>query len=171
MKYKNVEIIRSEKRKKTIQAKDVNGKLFIYLPNDMSKEEEKKWIDKIIERMEKRKRKRKLNSDGQLVERASELNRKYFDGKLKFDIKYVTNQNSRFGSCTPDDKTIRISDRLADMPQWVRDYVIIHELAHLIHPNHSKKFWELVNRYKYVERAKGYLIAVGMASDDKVKKV
>ncbi len=170
MKYRNVEIIRSERRKKTIQAKEVNGTLRIYFPADLSKEEEKKWIDEITEKMEKKKRKRKLNTDGQLVERARELNRKYFDGKLRFEIKYVTNQKSRFGSCTYENKTIRISDRLADMPQWVRDYVIIHEITHLIHPNHSKKFWELVNRYKRAERAKGYLIAVGMASDEKVKK-
>jgi hypothetical protein len=106
-----------------------------------------------------------------LVKSAQEINRKYFDGKLKFEIKYVTNQNSRFGSCTPKNKTIRISDRLADMPHWIRDYVIIHELAHLIHPNHSKNFWELVNQYRYVERARGYLMAVGMASDEEVKRV
>ena len=61
---------------------------------------------------------------------------------------------------------IRLSDRIADMPRWVQDYVIIHELTHLIHPDHPKKFWEKVNRYKYAERAKGYLIAVGMESDE-----
>jgi hypothetical protein len=136
----------------------------------MSEEEEKKWIDRIIKRMEKRKRKQKLNTDGLLVKRVREINKKYFDGKLKFDIRYVTNQNSKFGSCTPANKTIRISDRLADMPRWVGDYVIIHELAHLIHPNHSKRFWELVNHYKYAERARGYLMAVGMEADEEVKK-
>jgi len=167
--HQNIEIIRSEKRKKTIQAKEIHGKVYVYLPADLSEEEEKKWIDKILRSMEKRKRKRELNTDGALVERAQKINEKYFDGKLKFQIKYVTNQNSRFGSCTPQDKTIRISDRLANTPSWVRDYVIIHELAHLIHPNHSRRFWDLVNHYRYTERAKGYLIAIGMNDDEKVK--
>ena len=167
---KNIEIIRSEKRKKTIQAKEANGKLYVYLPDGMSEEVEKRWIDNILRKMEKKKRRQKLNSDGSMVQRAHEINKKYFDGKLKFEIRYVTNQNSKFGSCTPANKTIRISDRLADISGWVRDYVIIHELAHLIHPNHSKKFWELVNHYKYAERARGYLMAIGMNDDEEVEK-
>ena len=147
----------------------MDGRIYVYLPEGLSKEEEKKYVDELVEKIEKHKRRRKLNDDGLLIERAQELNKKYFDGKLEFRIKYVTNQNSKFGSCTPSTKTIRISDRLADMPSWVRDYVIIHEMAHLIQPNHSKKFWELVNRYKYTERARGYLIAVGMEEDEKTE--
>jgi len=167
---REVEIIRSRKRKKTVQAREVNGKIYVYLPAGMSREEEKKYVDELVKKVEKRKRRQKLNSDDSLYKRAQELNKKYFGGKLEFEIKYVTNQGRRFGSCTPEDKKIRISDRLADMPPWVRDYVIVHELAHLIQPDHSKKFWELVNRYRYAERARGYLMAVGMESDDEAEK-
>jgi hypothetical protein len=161
-----LEIIRSKRRKKTAQAKVIDGKVRIYLPAGMNPEDEKKWIDNLLERIEKHERREKLNSDGALFKEAEAINRRYFDGMLEFEIKYVTNQNSRFGSCTPADKTIRISDRLADMPGWVRDYVLIHELSHLLEPNHSKKFWKLVNRYTYAERARGYLIAVGMEKDE-----
>jgi hypothetical protein len=143
----------------------VDGKLWIYLPSGMTEAEEKKYIELMIEKSEKLKRRQDLNSDGALQRRADELNRRYFGGILDFDIKYVTNQNFKFGSCTHKTRTIRISDRIAEMPRWVQDYVIIHELAHIIHPDHSKKFWERVNRYKFAERAKGYLIAVGMLSD------
>ncbi len=166
MRGKDIEIVRSRKRKKTVQAREENGKIYVYLPAGMSREEEKKYVDEIVKKMERRKRRRELNSDESLSRRAQELNEKYFGGKLEFEIKYVTNQSRRFGSCTPQDKKIRISDRLVDMPSWVRDYVIVHELAHLIQPDHSKKFWEMVNRYKYTERARGYLMAVGMESDD-----
>ncbi len=168
MNQTNVKIIRSAKRKRTIQAKMVSGKLWIYLPSGMTKTEEQKWIKEMTKRFEKQKHRQKLNSNGLLQKRAKQLNKQYFNDVLDFNIKYVTNQTSKFGSCTPGTKMIRISDRIATMPQWVQDYVIIHELAHLIHPNHSKKFWEKVYQYKYTERAKGYLIAVGMKSDKKI---
>ncbi len=158
-----VRIIRSKRRKKTVGTKLVKGELWIYLPSTLSREEEKKWVNKMVTRMQRRKRKREVNTDDALARRARDLNYKYFTRRLKINsIKYVTNQNSRFGSCTYKKGTIRISDRLVKMPAWVRDYVIIHELAHLLHPNHSKAFWNEVHRYRYTERARGYLRAKEM---------
>jgi len=46
-------------------------------------------------------------------------------------VRWVDNQRSRWGSCTPADRTIRLSRRLQDMPAWVIDYVLVHELVHL----------------------------------------
>jgi predicted metal-dependent hydrolase len=77
-------------------------------------------------------------------------------------IRWVSNQNKRVGSCTPSKGTIRISHHVAEMPAFVRDYVIVHELAHLVEPNHSQGFWKLVTRYPRTERARGYLMAVGL---------
>ncbi len=160
-----IEIKRSKRRKSTVEAKFVKDKLFIYLPEGMNDSDEKKWIDKLIKWGERFKN--KLNNDSQLIKRAEVLNKKYFNGKLDFSIKFVSNQKSKFGSCAIKKKSIRISDRLTEMPQWVQDYVIVHELAHILYPNHSKKFWEKVNNYKYAERARGFLLAMGMLSDNK----
>jgi hypothetical protein len=114
-------------------------------------------------RFEDRRRRDSLNSDGGLQRRAQELNRKYFGGALSWrSITYVTNQRERYGSCTVDDGTIRLSDVLAGMPAWVRDYVIVHELAHLLVADHSRAFWKLVRRYPQTERAIGFLIAKGL---------
>jgi hypothetical protein len=162
-----VTIIRSRRRKKTIQTKSGDGRLWIYLPAGMNPKDEQKWIDRMIQRNERWEQKKTVKqSDSWLIHRAGELNKKYFDGTLNFSIRFVTNQNSRYGSCTSLDKSIRISDRVKTMPSWVQDYIIIHELTHLIYPDHSKKFWETVNRYRYAERAKGYLIALGVEKID-----
>ena len=102
-------------------------------------------------------------TDDDLEKRAQQLNKKYFNGRLQWQsIRYVTNQNKRYGSCTPSRGTIRLNHRLAQMPTWVRDYVIMHELAHLLEGNHGRKFWRLVNRYPLTERARGYLMALDM---------
>lgn len=160
-----VEVRRSSKRKRTVAAKLEGDTLIVYLPERMSRAEEAEWIEKMRQRMEARERRERLNSTGDLEKRAGELNRRYFDGQLRWrSLEYVTNQQSRYGSCTIGDATIRLSDVLADMPGWVRDYVIIHELAHLLVPDHSKAFWDLVSRYPLSERARGFLIAKGLES-------
>jgi len=162
-----ITIIRSRRRKKTIQTKYGDGRRWIYLPSGMSTKDEQKWIDKMIKRNEQWEQKKTVKkSDTWLMQRAQCLNKKYFNGSLYFSIRFVTNQNSRYGSCTSIDKTIRISERVKTMPTWVQDYIIIHELTHLLHPDHSRKFWETVNQYKYAERAKGYLFAISREKID-----
>ncbi len=74
-------------------------------------------------------------------------------------VVWAENQAERWGSCTPDARSIRVSSRLAAFPVWVLDYVIVHELAHLVEPNHGPAFHDLVARYPLAERARGFLIA------------
>ena len=157
-----IKIIRSKRRKKAISAREVDGQFIVRAPAGMSDAELQPLIEKLQRRWQ-RKQTRSTLDDKALQRRAQTLNRKYFKGRLKWtSIRWVTNQNSRFGSCTPVEGTIRISHRLASMPRFVLDYVIVHELAHLIEANHGAKFWKLVNQYPRSERARGYLMAVGL---------
>lgn len=160
MHWDDIHINRSNRRKKTIEGKIKDNILHIYLPKGLSKKQEQKYITIIENNMKKKEQKKNLNSNGHLKERAEMINQKYFDGNLDFSIRFVTNQHKKYGSCTPATKTIRLSHQIADFPQFVQDYLIVHELAHLIHPNHSKAFWEIVHHYPLVERAKGFLYAV-----------
>ena len=133
----------------------------------MSQADEAVWVERMRRRLESQERRRHQNSSGELERRAREMNKRYFGGKLTWSsLNYVGNQNSRYGSCTVGTGAIRLSDSLLDMPGWVRDYVLVHELAHLLVPNHSPKFWALVGRYPLTERARGYLIAKGVETED-----
>ena len=162
----DIKIIRSPKRKKTIQARKRNGVVEILAPAAMSDEELQPHIDSLTQKLERKLEAKEL-SNKDLEARAKQLNKKYFDGKLKWkSIRWVTNQNQRYGSCTPSLGTIRLSHRLAKMPPFVLDYVIVHELAHLLEANHGPNFWKLVYRYAKTERARGYLMAIGMEEMD-----
>lgn len=160
--FQRVEVRRSAKRKKTISAEIVGEALIVSVPERLSRAEEHEWVTLMARRMSERRRRDRLNSDGALEAKAAQLADRYLDGVRPSEISWVTNQQSRWGSCCPDDRTIRVSIALADYPAWVRDYVIVHELAHLIVPDHSPAFWELVDRYPLTERARGFLIAKGM---------
>ena len=131
----------------------------IRAPANMSDAELEPIIRKLLDRVERHEKKTALD-DAALERRARKLNREYFSGRMKWNsIRWVTNQQKSAGSCTAAQGTIRISHRIAEMPRFVQDYVIVHELAHLKEPNHSPSFWKLVNKYPLAERARGYLMA------------
>lgn len=157
-----IEIIRSSRRKKTVSAQMEGQTMVVRAPANMPEADLQKAIENLTARMERRQKKKAL-SDDDLEQRARRFNRRFFGEKLRWrSIRWVSNQNKRYGSCTPSQGTIRISHRVGSLPQWVQDYVIVHELAHLLEGNHGPRFWKLVNRYPLTERARGYLMALGL---------
>lgn len=152
-----VEVIRSAKRRKTISARQVGDVLRVSIPATMTKADEDRWVGEMVRRVERK----SAASVIDLTERAEALARRY-GLPTPASIRWVDNQESRWGSTTPIDRTIRISNRLAGYPDWVVDYVIVHELAHLAVFGHNAQFWALVDRYPKAERAKGFLIAKGL---------
>lgn len=161
-----IKVTRSDRRAKTVSARMVGDTLEVSAPEHLSDAELQPIIEKLAARLERRARRRELD-DGQLQQIAARLNREHFDGKLSWaSIAWSAQQERRYGSCTPADRTIRISHRLATMPPFVLEYVVMHELAHLVEANHGPRFWRLVNRYPRTERARGYLMAVGLEGLD-----
>ena len=153
----HVEVIRSAKRRKTISARQVGDVLRVSIPATMTKADEERWVGEMVRRVERKTTAARIDLDA----RAAALARRY-GLPTPAVIRWVDNQESRWGSTTPVDRTIRISNRLADYPDWVVDYVIVHELAHLRVAGHNAEFWALVDRYPKAERAKGFLIAKGL---------
>ena len=162
-----VKIIRSNKRRKTISARMIENVMVVYAPAAISDLELGKVIDRFKKRLQKRKLKQELDKTQDLKLIAGRLNKEYFSGRLVIQsIEYSPDQERIFGCCNHKTAKIRISHRVAKMPHWVKGYVIFHEMAHLVEPNHSKSFWRIVSRYKLAERARGYLIAKGLDSTE-----
>lgn len=159
-----VEVRRSARRRRTVSAYREGDRVIVLLPARMSRAEEQRWVDTMLRRLARRDQ-RSRPTDAALTRRAADLSRRYLDGRaVPNSVRWVENQNSRWGSCTPEDGTIRLSHRLRGMPGYVVDYVLLHELAHLIEPGHGKRFWQLLDGYPKVERARGYLEGVAAAA-------
>lgn len=163
----DIKITYSPRRRKTISARLKKGVMYVAAPRGIHEAELQKTITRLKERLIKRQRGKELNTTHDLRAAAEKLNRQYFDGKLQIaSIEYSSQQEHRYGSCNFRTGSIRISHRLASMPDWVRDFVIYHELAHLVVHGHGPRFHALESRYRLAERARGFLIAKGLEESE-----
>ncbi len=148
-----VEVVRSPRRHRTVSARPHGEVLRIAIPAAMSLRQEDRWVREMATRHV-----RSLASATiDLEARADSLSRRY-DLPQATSVCWV-DMDSQWGSCTMAERSIRIASRVASFPSWVLDYLLVHELAHLVHGDHSPAFWEVVARYPRAERARGYLIA------------
>ena len=154
-----IRIVASPNRHRTVSARVVDGVLELRVPAAMSFAERQEWAERMRARLERQVR-RAQPTDGNLERRAEALNRRYFGGRLSWSSIAYAEQTRRWGSCSMPVGVIRIATRAAELPAWVLDYLLVHELAHLEVPQHGARFWTLVNRYPLTERARGYLMAL-----------
>ncbi len=164
-----VEVRRSTRRRRTVSAYRDGEKIIVLMPSRLSKAEERRLIDEMVDRVTRREAKQQQlgprADDSALMTRAQELSRNHLDALARpASVRWVTNMDHRWGSCTTIDRTIRLSHRLQSMPGWVIDYVLIHELSHLLEPAHGPEFWAWANRYPRTERARGFLEGVALAA-------
>lgn len=156
--------IRRDKRlKKTARwQREPDGTLLVRIPYRYPKKSLPRLLNTIQKQLENQKKRAKRRTDDDLQERAEYLNKTCFGGKIQWEaIRWVPPMKTRLGSCTtggPTDGHIRISEEIRAWPQWVVDYVIAHEMAHRLHPNHSKAFWQTLEAaYPQSERARGFI--------------
>ncbi len=153
-----VEVRRSKRRRRTVSAYREGERIVVLIPASFSTADEAEWVATMVRRVEKAEARAAL-SDEDLLARALRLSDSYLGGLATPEsVRWVGNQHTRWGSCTPSDRSIRLSERLQAMPSWVIDYVIVHELAHLLEAGHDASFWAWVDRYPKARKAQGYLL-------------
>jgi len=160
----DVEVRRSTRRRRTVSAYREGSRVVVLIPARFTPAEEQEWVRSMIARLDRQDRRRRPG-DADLAGRAADLSDRYLGGRARpSSVAWVGNQNRRWGSCSPAEGSIRLSTRLRGMPAWVVDYVLLHELAHLVESNHSSRFWRLLDAYPRTERARGYLEGHAAAS-------
>jgi predicted metal-dependent hydrolase len=163
-----VEVRRSDRRRRMVSARREGDTVVVFIPGWMSDSEESRWVDEMVRRLERseaRRRSPARTGDDALGHKAAELSRRYLESRaVATSVRWVPPMRTRWASCTPADATIRISERLRDVPAWVLDYVLVHELTHLLEPGHDERFWAWVHRYPRSERAMGYLEGLSAAA-------
>lgn len=161
-----VRVIESARRKKTVSARWVGDTIEVRVPARLGESERARHIDQLTTKLMRQ----RSSAEIDLGTRARTLSAKY-DLPEPRSIEWSGRQVHRWGSCTPATGTIRISERLSRYPSWVLDHVIVHELAHLVEPNHSPAFHALVARYPRAERAEGFLAAVSLGHAREIEQV
>ncbi|GAA3282089.1 M48 family metallopeptidase [Paenarthrobacter aurescens] len=166
-----VVVRRSARRRRTVAAFWEDGSAVIAIPASFTKSQEREWVRKMLAKLKKQGERqtgsgrRRPATDQALAKHAEYLSQTYLGGRaVPSSVRWVSNQNSRWGSATPADGTIRLSNKLQRMPQWVIDYVLVHELAHLLVAGHNAAFWKLVEAYPETQRAKAFLEGVAFAT-------
>jgi hypothetical protein len=156
-----IELVRGTRRRKHVEAVLIGDRLRVSFPRWMSVDEAQVTAQELAERM----RRRTDSSAIDVAARARRLAREHGLPRPR-SVRWVDNMRQRWGSCTPEDGSVRVSSRLAAYPSWVLDYVLVHELAHLVVASHGPAHDALVDRFPLAERARGFLVAVDLDPDE-----
>jgi predicted metal-dependent hydrolase len=163
-----VDVRRSKRRTRTVTAYREGDTLAVLIPARLSKAEEAHWVTEMQRRLlrgETKRRSPSKASDAALLARCAELSTRHLKSRaVPTSVRWVPPMRTRWASCTPADGTIRVSERLREVPGWVLDYVLVHELAHLLEAAHNARFWNLVRDYPRTDRAMGYLEGLSAAA-------
>ncbi|WP_010525217.1 M48 family metallopeptidase [Nesterenkonia sp. F] len=156
-------VVRSSRRTRTVSADQVDGVLRLRVPMRLGRRQVDGHARAFRRKLERRAARSERTED-ELMQRAHQLVEEHFGGLLDPDeVRSVTwsdRQNTLWGSTTALEGTIRLSSRLSGMPRWVQDSVLIHELAHLIEPDHGPEFQRLVAAYPHTVAADAFLEGV-----------
>ena len=159
-----VEVRRSTRRRRSVTAYREDGRTVVVVPQRMSRADIVPYVEELVGRLAAREG-RGRRTDAQLEARAAQLSRRHLQGRaVPTSVRWVTNQRRRWGSCTPADGTIRLSDRLVPMPAYVVDYVLLHELVHLLVADHGRDFEAWMQGYPRLLEARAYLAGVDHAT-------
>ena len=157
----DLELRVTRKKVKNINVRLVGKELRVSAPPWVSRSDLDEAIGVLARRMVRRERAREVNGEHDALELARKVARRVPNRPEIVATRYSTQQRSRWGSYSTRTWTIRLNAALRQMPAWVLEAVVAHELAHIDHPDHSAAFWKLLRRVcPETDRARAFLEGV-----------
>jgi predicted metal-dependent hydrolase len=146
---------------KNVNARLGEGGMQVSLPLRLDRAEALRIIDELARRLLRRQRAQQINREDDAAELARRIAQRFPNPPEVRSVEFTTVTSSCWGSYSPHTRSIRLSAALRQMPPWVLEAVVAHELAHAIHPNHSPAFWALLRGVcPDTDRAKAFLTGV-----------
>lgn len=151
-------VVRSTRRKRNIAAYRQGGQIIVSIPARLSKADERAIVPEMVAKIRASEASRTIDESvlatrciALLAQWAPEITER------PTTVTWKKVMNERWGSCTSVDGTIRISERLQRVPEYVLDYVLFHEGIHLRFGDHGSQFQEILARYPQEGQAQAYL--------------
>jgi hypothetical protein len=154
------EVVR--KRVKNVNARLRGDTLYISAPHHLDDTALAEMIERLARRLLRRRRSHELNAEDRIAQLARRVAARFSPPVAVENVELVTTQRKRWGSYSSRTGTVRLHAALAQMPEWVLEAVVAHELAHVVHPDHSPEFWDLLHEVcPDTPRAQSFLAGVG----------
>jgi predicted metal-dependent hydrolase len=149
------------KRVKNINARLHDATLSISAPLSTPQATLDQVIPDLARRLVRRVRARQVNAEEDALALAQKVAARFPNRPSVAQVQFVTTQEARWGSYSSATRTIRLNAALREMPRWVLEAVVAHELAHVTHHNHGPGFWKLLRSvYPDTDRADAFLAGV-----------
>ena len=154
-------VLVERKHVKNVNARLRDTTLTISAPHTMPQAKLEPIITDLARRLLRRVHARQVNAEEDALALARRVATLFPAPPAVADVRFVTTQQACWGSYSMATRTIRLNAALRQMPRWVLEYVVAHELAHAVHANHSPAFWALVRGvYPQTDQAKAFLHGV-----------
>jgi len=149
------------KRVKNINARLHGKTLSVSAPHRVPVAELEESIVELARTLVRRSRADVVNADGGAEAIARKVAARFPDPPEVAEVRFVTNQTAQWGSYSRQTGIVRLNAALRQMPPWVLEAVVSHELAHTFYLDHSPAFWELARSVcPKTDRARAFLEGV-----------
>ena len=149
------------KRVRNVNVRLVGNELRVSAPHHVPRAELEEIVTGLARRLLRRAREEVVNSSDAALALLRRVADRFPKPPRVTEVRFVTTQRARWGSYSERTGVVRLNAALCQLPRWVLEAVVAHELAHSFYPDHSRRFWKLLREVcPNTDRAQAFLEGV-----------